>query len=244
MKKNKSKTIKFYGQNKKTSDDVKPSPAIKSIPEWYKRQPGKVEQFYDLKTGTAALTVKKCMAVFDSMTAGYYFYAPCDIYINATDPDKLIKSIPQGQDIKNSDLFAEHNRQQYTDYPVDSSRYHKDVIRISSLWSVQTSPGTSTLFLHPLNTNTVPLFAIPGIIDTDNFLSEGFFSFFVEKDFNGVIKKGTPLLQLIPFERGNWTSEFVVGEKADEVQKTQRNKLRAVFYNGYKDMFRAKKDYK
>lgn len=240
----KPKKITFYSQQKETTEDVRPSPAVKSIPEWYKKQPAKVDQAYDLSTGTAALTVKKCLAIFDSMTAGYYFYAPCDIYINATDPEKIIKSIPQGQNIKMSDLFAEHNKLQYMEYPLDSSKYHKDIIRISPLWSVGTSKGTSTLFMHPMNTSIVPLFAIPGIVDTDNFISEGYFSFFVEKDFNGVIKKGTPLVQLIPFDRGNWSSSFVTGEESNEIHKKQRNSLRSVFYNGYKDMFRAKKDYK
>lgn len=101
----KPKKITFYSQQKETTEDVRPSPAVKSIPEWYKKQPAKVDQAYDLSTGTAALTVKKCLAIFDSMTAGYYFYAPCDIYINATDPEKIIKSIPQGQNIKMSDLL-------------------------------------------------------------------------------------------------------------------------------------------
>lgn len=240
----KPKKITFYSQHKETAEDVRPSAAVKSIPEWYRRQPAKVDQFYDLASGSAAITVKKCMAVFDSMTAGYYFYAPCDIYINATDPETIVKSIPQGQNIKMSDLFADHNRLQYTDYPMDTTRYHKDIIRITPLWSVGTTKGTSTLFMHPMNTNTVPLMAIPGIIDTDNFLSEGYFSFLVEKDFNGIIKKGTPLVQLIPFERGSWVSNFVTGEESSEIHKKQRSSLRAVFQNGYKDIFRAKKDYK
>lgn len=244
MKKSKSNKITFYVQNRETVEDVRPSPAIKSIPEWYKKQPARVDRYYDLSSGQAAITVKKCMAVFDSMTAGYYFYAPCDIYINATNPEKIIKSIPQGQNIKLTDIFAEHNREQYSDYPVDHSRYHKDIIRIASLWSVKTTKGTSTLFMQPMNTKMGPLVAIPGIIDTDTFLSDGFFSFFVEKDFNGIIKKGTPLVQLIPFERGNWQSDFVTGEQASDIHKKQRNWIRTVFENGYRDMFRTKKDYK
>lgn len=239
----KPKQITFYSQKKETTEGVRPTPAIRSIPQWYKKQPAKVDQNYDLTTGVAALTVKKCMAVFDSMTAGYYFYAPCDIYINATDPEKIVKSIPQGQDIKMSDLFAEHNRLQYTEYPIDTSKYHKDIVRISPLWSVGTTKGTSALFTHPLNTSIVPLFAISGIVDTDSFISEGYFSFMVEKGFNGVIKKGTPLVQIIPFERDEWTSNFVTGEESSMKHSVQRNWLRSVFYNGYKDMFRAKKEY-
>jgi hypothetical protein len=86
--------------------------------------------------------------------------------------------------------------------------------------------------------------AFNGLIDTDKFISDGHFSFLVKKGFKGVLKQGTPIVQIIPFKREDWSSELVDLETAAaEVQK-QRFRLRSVFSGGYKNKFRTKKEYK
>lgn len=245
MFKKRKNQIRFYIQDGISSNVlIKPSPATKFLPEWYKKQPAVVDAYNDISIGRVASTVKKCMPVFDAMTAGYYLYAPCDIYINATDPDNLIKSIPQGMELRPERLFAMHTRSQYEYMAYDKEKYHGDVIRITPGWSVGTSEGYSALFTSPMNSDNSPLMMVPGIVDTDKFVSDGHFSFFVDKTFNGVIKRGTPLVQVIPFKRESWTSVFFDQDASDKKHKEQRGIIRSTFTNAYKTMFRSSKDYR
>jgi hypothetical protein len=220
-----------------------PKPATKSMPEWYREQPAVNQDHTDYKQGNVGTTIKKCMPIFDAMTAGYIFGAPCDIYVNAKDPNKLEYSIPRPLNEFKGDLFSTHSFEQYSEYPIDLNKYHKQLLRIQPFWSIETPEGYSTLFINPIHRPS-PLFAFAGLIDTDNFVSEGHLSFLVEKDFEGVIKQGTPIIQLIPFKREAWESEVIPAEISMPRVKTQGFKLRSVFSNAYKNKFRVMKEYK
>lgn len=237
--------IKFYPFSAESMELAeKPQPAAKFLPEWYKRQPALVDND-GMRYGHPSTTVKKCMPIFDSMTAGYIMTAPCDIYVDATDPEKLTWSIPAALSHMKSDMFASHDFLQYSEYPIDPSRHHKTLLRIYPFWAVGTPKGYSTLFIQPLHADQdSPLTALSGIVDTDTFLSEGHLSFLVKKGFKDVIKQGTPLIQIIPFKRESWSSEIVDLEEAKITSNKQNLKLRSTFVNGYKDRFRSKKEYK
>lgn len=237
--------IKFYPFNASTAEFAPvPIPASKMLPEWYKKQPGVVKSDLAIQNGVVNSTVKKCMPVFDLLSSGYIIVAPCDIHLDATDPEKLSYSIPITMKQFQSDMFASHAPEQYDNYPIDTSRYHKTLLRIMPFWSVSTDSGYSTLFAQPFHREDTQLFAMSAIVDTDTFISEGHLSFLVKKDFKGVIKQGTPLVQLIPFKRNDWESEVVSVEESSSKLFSQRLKLRSTFMNGYKEKFRAKKDYK
>jgi hypothetical protein len=108
---------------------------------------------------------------------------------------------------------------------------------------MKTDPGYSTLFLNPVHRDTYPLTAIPALVDSDNFITEGHLSFIVEKGFKGVIKRGTPLVQVIPIKRDSWDSEIVDADDSKKTLSNQRLRLRSMFANGYKLIFRSKKEY-
>lgn len=236
--------IKFHPFTDQTSNFAEPpKPSARHIPEWYREQPGQVPGKSALEAGVIASTIKKCMPVFDITTAGYMIAAPCDIYLDSRDPDKLIYSIPEHIRQFKGDLFSTHAAEQYSEYPIDPNRYHKDLLRIQPFWSIGTPEGYSTIFANPFHRNS-PLFAFSAIIDTDNFVSEGHLSFLVEKDFDGIIKQGTPIMQIIPFQREAWESEVLTEEQALPLLKKQRLGLRSVFSNAYKNKFRSKKEYK
>ena len=82
------------------------------------------------------------------------------------------------------------------------------------------------------------------IVDTDTFVTDGHLSFLVDKDFKGIIRQGTPLIQVIPFKREAWEKNFVSAEQSEEKYENQRLRLRSVFSNAYKNLFRAKKEYR
>ena len=244
MKKTKN-IITFYPFSAETESFApKPVPAIKLVPEWYRRQPGNVDDKNQIPRGFATSTVKRCMPIFDVMTAGYILMTPCDIYVDATNPDKLEYSVPNQLGGIRRDLFSSHSPEQYDQYPIDKEKYHKELLRILPFWACSTSSGYSSLITQPAHIDQTPLTAFPGIIDTDTFVTDGHFSFLVEKGFKGVIKQGTPIIQIIPFKREDWEMEISPVEKSEKIFSAQRLRLRSMFFNGYKAKYRFKKEYK
>lgn len=238
------KKIKFYPFSEATAIFAPvPVPAGKMLPDWYRKKPGTHDLDSGLINGYATSTIKRCMPIFDAISSGYLILAPCDIYIDATNPDRITYSIPAELTEFKSDMFATHGKEQYDGYPINTNKYHSDLLRILPFWSVKTPKGTSSMVMQPLHHEKSPLFAFAGIIDTDKFISDGHFSFLVEKDFKGVIKQGTPLVQVVPFKREAWTMSIVKPEISKKELNTQRLTLRASFVNGYKNKFRSKKDY-
>jgi len=236
--------IKFYPFNNKTIEFApSPYPASKNIPDWYKKQPGNVpekEQF-SMMNGASTSTIKRCMPIFDIMTAGYIIPIPCDIYIDATNPEKITWSVPLGVKIFGSDMVSHHSREQYSHYPINTDKYHKDLFRIMPFWSVKTEEGYSSLFINPIHKDEVPFWTFGGLIDTDKFITDGHISMLIEKDFKGVIKQGTPFVQVIPFKREEWEMEIISPDDAQKEVVKQRLSLRSVFVNGYKNKMRTKK---
>jgi hypothetical protein len=82
--------IKFYPFDKTTEIFApKPVPASKMVPEWYKRQVSAGSNDETIGLGFTSSTIKRCMPIFDLMTSGYFLLAPCDIYIDSSNPNRL-----------------------------------------------------------------------------------------------------------------------------------------------------------
>jgi hypothetical protein len=237
--------IKFYPFSEQTKLFAPhPEPAFKYLPDWYKAQPATLDDERAIKHGDIPSTVKRCMPVFDIMTAGYMLKIPCDIFVDATDPEKVEWSLPVALKHLAKEMVTTHAPEQYDHYPIDTNRYHKRLFRIMPFWAIKTPPGYSTLFMNPIHQDHVPFWSFGGIIDTDKFASEGHFSILIEKDFKGILKQGTPLIQAIPFKRDDWSSEVMTLEDAQRDVFPQRMKVRSNFLHGYKNKFRAKKEYR
>lgn len=237
--------IKFYPFNELTAEFAEaPKPGARFVPDWYKAQPGSKDDEWGIPQGFATSTVKRCMPIFDAMTAGYIITSPCDIFLDATDPEKLTWSLPLDLKKWEKDMFSFHSPEQYQNYPIDPSEYHKQLLRIMPFWAVGTDSGYSTLFMNPHHADNSPLWAFSGLVDTDKFISDGHLSFLVKKGFKGVIKQGTPLIQLFPVRRESWESEIADPIDSKKIFRRQRAELRSVFSGGYKSKFRSKKEYK
>jgi hypothetical protein len=229
--------VTFYQSHEAASLFVEePKPASKTLPEWYKTQSGSLGEF--------GSTIKRCMPVFDAMTAGYILSLPCDIYVDATNPEKLTYFIPpDGLENLQEDLFYEHHPMQLSNYPRNKA-HHKQVLRIDPFYAVGTKKGYSCMFVQPTHQDSTPLQLFPAVVDTDSFIAHGFYSFYVEAGFRGIIKQGTPLVQVIPFKRESFSSKIVGFESAKTLLRNQGAKLRSTFLGGYKNKFRELKKYK
>lgn len=220
-----------------------PEPGTRNIPDWYKSQPGiSGENQTTPYMGSFRLTVKKCQAFFDAIAAGYILKVPVDIFIDTTD-GKFDIQLPGEMTRFRAELVAHHSTEQISHMPFDKDLYCDTVLRIHPTWMVKTPEGYSTLFLSPMHQAPTPLSAVEAIVDTDVFISDGHLSFLVKKNFKGIIKQGTPLIQVIPFKRDEWESELV---KDFDPEKTnlQRRIVRSTFQNGYRMKFWQKKVFK
>lgn len=233
--------IKFILANEDLSEACPaPVPASSKIPEWWKKQISYFKNDKSIINGLQMLTVKKCPAVFDSISIGYYILSPVDINIDATG-DIVKIEIPAGIAHIARELISRHSNEQIENYPIDDS-FHKNVIRIHPQWMVKTKSGFSCLFINPMNYSNNSITAIPGVIDTDSYISDGFLSFFVKKGFKGIISQGTPLVQVIPFKRENWIHSLITD--GQNILKKQRLVIRSTYQNGYKNKFWSRKSFK
>lgn len=216
------------------ADLDKPKPASKLIPEWYKNTNSYIggEKKPSGDGGTLA-TVKKCMPVFDALTAGYIIELPADVYVSKKD---------NGQWFEWSDfgLVQFHPIEQAPEHP---ARKPFPYPKWMNPWGIKTPKGYSTLFVQPFHRESV-FTILPGIVDTDKYTAPVNFPFVInDPSFQGLIPKGTPIAQVIPFKRDNWDITFG-GKKEIEEQAKVSKGLQSKFFDRYKNMFRSPKDYK
>jgi hypothetical protein len=238
--------IKFYPFSKESyAISPEPTPASKSIPEWYKKQPAYgVPEEDQNRLGGSASTIKRCMPIFDIINSGYIIYMPCDVFIDATNPEKLEWSLPKMAGQIKRDLVSSHSPSQVSHYPLEADKYHKDIFRIIPFWAVGTENGYSCLFTQPFHRDPLPFRTFGGIVDTDKFIADGHYSLQIEKGFKGVIERGTPLVQVIPFKRDSFKMEIVDVAQSNEILTTQRIKIRSTFKNFYRNYMRSQKEYR
>jgi len=85
---------------------------------------------------------------------------------------------------------------------------------------------------------------MPGIVDTDKYFAPVNFPFVInDPKFEGLIPKGTPIAQVIPFKRDGW--KMKIGNK-DNIKEMKNivTKLRNFIFDSYKNQWRVAKDYK
>jgi hypothetical protein len=97
------------------------------------------------------------------------------------------------------------------------------------------------LFIHPVHRREYGGRILEGIVDTDNYHGAVNFPFMLNPGFEGLIPAGTPIAQVIPFKRDSFK---MIIEK-DNVKTTNDSiAVRTKYINGYKSLFRVKKEYK
>jgi hypothetical protein len=213
----------------------KPIPASKAIPKWWKDIPKYSTENGKLSISPRAnVTVKECAPTKDMLMSGYIITLWTDLLVTKTDGEQTIQWITSYPPIEK---WGSH---QVAGYEVPKG-CSPDVFKYLHGWTVKTPPGWSTLYMQPVGYQNNPIKVINGIVDTDILHSEINIPFFIDKDFEGIIEKGLPIVQIIPIKRAVWESktEFINNEK----HQYNLEKIRTKIY-GYYSSIREKKIYK
>jgi len=228
--------ISFIPPSKEFENFVdSPSPSKNMVPKWYKDSPVFSEKDISFTNHNMItnFALKQCMPFLDSMTMGYIQTTWTDIFVEIKDGFPVFRQ-------KNGPYIV--GQRENTSLPLSDSYYPIEFIWKSS-WIPKTPNGYSSIVSSPLNRFDLPFITGTGIVDTDdyNHMNGGQFPFYLQKGFSGLIPKGTPMYQIIPFKRETWEKE---DEKFDELEMEKKIRIMSSMYYGvYKKLFWKKKKF-
>lgn len=213
-----------------------PKPSSRYLPQWYKNahkylnsegHPGSLE---DVKKSKAFPTFKNCVPFFDGMTSGYMFETLCDLKVS------MANGVPQIEAEKGYEDFVGYRGPTNEFY--DSDIYAREHFHWVPPWALKLPDGYSALYLNPINRFDLPFNTISGIIDNDKVHMTGQYPFMIKKGFEGIIPKGTPYVQIIPFKRDTWESEAEILNPTDLIINRFKTpfkyrKRKANYYRNY-----------
>jgi len=218
-------TIEFrpleYSVENILSYAVKPERATTSVPDWFKQAPrfqnnGKkpVADSY-----THNLTVRHCMPFIDAMTSGYILKTSVDIFVQRDKDYVPTISFGEGSDkLPTPQLQLNPGFQSHVALKPGFDPF---VYAWSVYWRLKTPEGTSSIFTQPFNQTDLPFHTLTGITDTDSWNGSDVLNVALSAGFEGTIPKGTPFVQIIPFQREDWSFEII--ESSDEKDNELRD---------------------
>jgi hypothetical protein len=215
-----------FSAGKRFLEGVASSPVLAKslIPQWYK----------DIKPVDNHLNIKNCIPFLDALSAGYIQTTWADIHITKNN-DSVNISVDS-----EIELLGERDN---ASLATTKDYYSKEFIW-RRYWIPKLPQGFSLLVTHPLNRLDLPFTTASAVIDSDGYYhrSYGNIPFYVKKDFEGIIPKGTPMYQLIPIKREDWeheTKEFDLKEILDNDAV-----MDSIGEHAYKKAFWQRKVYK
>ena len=146
-------------------------------------------------------TAKRCVPVLEACSNGYIIPAWCDFDVHVSDKGDVGVRTPSTLGIP--DFVGSHPWVQVgDDCPLKNYFAGKCILKLQNPWVIETSPGWSCLIKSPPNAYNNVRF-IEGVVDTDTYVERINLPFFWDGYKAGTyeIKKGDPLVHVVPFRR-------------------------------------------
>ena len=226
-----NKKIIFCATDKSMADTwPHPKPASRFIPDEYKKLP----RF--AKDDLHSPTLKTCMPFLDSLTMGYIISFDQDYLVDPVEDDFSVTPANR----ENND-FGFHNQVQLPEQWQKTSG--KNAGKFINKWLIKTPPGYSCLFIKPMNRIENRFDIIAGVVDTDTYINTIHFPFILNKrDKQFLIRKGEPMVQVVPFKRESW--KMWSGFYLEKAHRKVLNLLNSEWIDRYKRMFWKKKSFR
>ena len=224
-----------------------PEPAKFHIPEWFKKIP-KIIKVKDYE----GLSIKACLPFQDSLVAGYILKNPIDQEFNfLVNNDVFVNTKTGGEEDVVSKLHVNvnygdekhHTGQlggEHGGCPFVKMNSDQDFYKIMNPFSITLPKGYSAL-LTPLLNRPDPRFTpISAIIDDGNPLPPNF-PIIIHKKGTWLLKKGEPIIGLIPFKREKW--KMKIKTKTKKETSNYLFSYKSVLQRWYRDKFWKKKQW-
>lgn len=177
-----------------------PKTAASYFPKWHKETNVYIDNApTKIQSGK---TFKHCLPFMDALRSGYIHELWADLEIESVNNSKSFLW-------KQKDYELISTKQDGSSGMMSiPSGYDKKLYSFNHNLYIKTPPGYSVMITQPFNRTDLPFYALSGIVDTDtNPMFPGGYPVFLKSGFNGIIPRGTPMLQIIPFKRESWISE-------------------------------------
>ena len=227
----KTPEIEFLCHKEDMGVIAEPYPSRKLLPDWYKELPPKLNNESKFENST----IKRCAPFLDAMTTGWIIPLAADVEFvtNSNASNVSYKTMFYRTMIEN------HGENQISSPGCPHPQSPKPPMKFMNWWAIKVPKGYSVLFLPPLNRKEFRFECISGLVDVDGYFEFINFPFFFnEPNYTGILKKGTPLVQVIPIKRSaiikkHKNREFTDQDLAD-LDFTRRT--RAAHESHYRDM--------
>lgn len=215
-----------------------PLPAKRCIPDWYKQM-----KEYENNDSTIRVinrvtnyTAKKCVPMLDAIISGYTVPLPVDVLVEQTETFGPTISWKTG-----TEVFEVHGGESAHTIPPPPGYFPK-VFKLNANFRIETPKGTSILINQPFGHYNLPFYALPAIIDTDYNIINLNFPVWVKEGYTGVVGKGTPIVQITPFQRSDWKLETTWETEKDYYIREEKG-FSSNIINNYLRNIRQKKVY-
>jgi hypothetical protein len=216
----------------------RPFPAALGLPDWFKAMPHRA---FNPSVGRETETIKRCPSVVDAMAYGFLIPSAVDLEVHDGEFSwnfEIREGFASGFSHSPIDF---HDPSQIAGTPFfDDDRF---IIKFNCFWTIEAPPGYSLLFTHPVNRPDLPFTAFTGLIDCDTFHDSplSFAARWHDPNFNGVLPKGTPVVQCLPVKRESWSGHFET-LSAEDTTRLLATKIALTREPGvYRRQFRAPK---
>ena len=219
----------------------KPFPASQALPQWWKDASPYVKSDENpngkkiiIKNFESNASFKKCTPMLDLLSAGYIVPLWSDVQVQ-----QYKKEIPSITWRVKRDIFELHDGQE-VEIP---NGYSKAQFKYLNQWVPKLPKGYSALIISCPGYPNNPFRAMQAIIDYDKTPHPLFPPMYLKEGFEGIIEKGTPMFQIIPFKRNNWISKFSFLDEGEFRINVDRD-TKSTIVNNYVKNFWEKKSYK
>ena len=218
-------------------DIFPPIPANMDLPQWYKDAQSYWNDTKRPMRNRSFTTIKRCVPILDALSAGYLLRTNQDLFVEQLDDGPYIHWREDA--VQKTALITEHDAFQVQNHPLNQYGYQ---LKMDNPWLIKTPKGYSCMFVPPMHRDN-QIIILPGVVDTDEYYERVHFPFnFKDKNFEGMIPAGTPIVQVIPFKRESY--KYSITQPIEKEHKHNAMKASSKIFDAYRTLFWHRKEYR